>query len=74
MRYIICCFLFAVIHKASFAQIVNIESQRIQSDTTGWPGNIGTGFLFEKNAIEVININANAHVEYKSPKVYISYW
>jgi putative salt-induced outer membrane protein YdiY len=68
MRYIICFFLFTVIHKTSFGQIVNIESQRIQSDTTGWFGNIGTGFLFEKNAIEVININSNAHVEYKSPK------
>jgi len=68
MRYIICGFLITLIHKASFAQIVNTESQRIQSDTTGWLGNIGTSFLFEKNAIEVISIGTTAHVEYKSKK------
>src|SRR6185312_4754556 len=28
----------------------------------------GTSFLFEKNAVEVININAIAHVEYKTLK------
>lgn len=68
MRYIICGLLIAAIHKTSFAQIVNIESQRIQSDTTGWLGNIGTSFLFEKNAVQVLNIGATAHVEYKSKK------
>ncbi len=52
----------------SFAQIVNIESQRLQSDTTGWFGNLGTGFLFEKNAVKVINMHATAHVEYKTVK------
>jgi hypothetical protein len=68
MRYITCILLITAVHNVSSAQIVNIESQRIQSDTTGWFGNVGTGFLFEKNAIEVINISGNAHVEYKSPK------
>jgi len=68
MRYIVCGFFIAVIHKASFGQIVNTESQRIQSDTTGWLGNIGTSFLFEKNVVQVLNINATAHVEYKTPK------
>lgn len=68
MRYIICGFVIALIHKASFAQIVNTESQRIQSDTTGWLGNIGTSFLFQKNAVQVLNVGATAHVEYKSKK------
>ncbi|MGH2647734.1 MAG: DUF481 domain-containing protein [Ginsengibacter sp.] len=68
MRYIICSILVAAIHKVSFAQIVNIESKRIQSDTTGWLGGAGTSFLFEKNAVQVMNINANAHIEYKSSK------
>ena len=68
MRYIICTLLIAVFHTVSVAQIVNIESQRMQSDTTGWLGNIGTGFLFEKNAVQVLNISVNAHVEYKTPK------
>ncbi|MEO8414242.1 MAG: DUF481 domain-containing protein [Ginsengibacter sp.] len=68
MRYIICSFLIAFIHKASLAQIINMESQRIRSDTTGWFGNVSTSFQFEKNAVQVINISAGAHVEYKSPK------
>jgi len=68
MRYIVCGFFIAVIHKASFGQIVNTESQRIQSDTTGWLGNIGTSFLLEKNIVQVLNINAMAHMEYKTPK------
>lgn len=68
MRYLICSLLLTIIYKTSFAQIVNIESKRIQSDTTGWFGNIGTSFLFEKNAVQVTTINANAHAEYKSSK------
>jgi hypothetical protein len=50
------------------AQIVNIESQRLQSDTTGWLGSLGSNFLFQKNAVQVLNININAHVEYKTKK------
>jgi hypothetical protein len=68
MRFIICCFLILTIQESSIAQIVNIESSRIQSDTTGWLGNVGSSFMFQKNAIQVMNISANAHVEYKSPK------
>ena len=50
------------------AQIVNVESQRMQSDTTGWLGSAGTNFMFQKNTVEVININVNAHVQYKTQK------
>ena len=67
-RYTICILLVLFTHGVTVAQIVNIESQRMQSDTTGWLGNINTGFLFEKNAVQVLNINANAHVEYKTAK------
>ncbi len=68
MRYIFCSLFLVSIHQQSFTQIVNIESQRIHSDTTGWLGNIGTSFLFEKNAVKVININASGHIEYKTDK------
>jgi hypothetical protein len=50
------------------SQVVNIESQRLQSDTTGFKGSFGTNFLYQKNATEVININVNAHVQYKTKK------
>jgi putative salt-induced outer membrane protein YdiY len=68
MRCLLCSLLIAIIHASSFAQVVNIESQRMQSDTTGWLGNFGTNFLFQKNAVEVLNINLNAHVQYKTQK------
>lgn len=67
MRYLL-GILFLITHSVSFSQVVNVESQRIQSDTTGWFGNAGTSFLFEKNAVKVINISAVAHVEYKTAK------
>lgn len=67
MRYLL-SILFLITYNISFAQIINVETQRIQSDTTGWFGNAGTSFLFEKNAVQIININAVAHVEYKTPK------
>jgi len=67
MRFII---LVSIIFLPFFlsAQIVNIETQRLQSDTTGWLGTLGSNFLFEKNAVEILNINLNAHVEYKTKK------
>ena len=68
MRLSTCFLLITTLYKTSVAQTVNIESRRIQSDTTGWLGNIGSNFMFQKNAIEVTNINLNAHVEYKSRK------
>lgn len=38
------------------------------NDTTGWFGNLATGFLFEKNAVEIININVSAYVEHQTAK------
>lgn len=67
MRYILCAFSFFV-SSPSFSQIVNIETQRLHSDTTGWFGKITTGFVLQQNASRILNINANANVEYKNPK------
>ncbi len=67
MRYLL-GIPFIITYNISSAQVVNVESRRIQSDTTGWFGNAGTNFLFEKNAVKVVNINAVAHVEYKTLK------
>lgn len=50
------------------SQIVNIESQRIQSDTTGWVGNLGSNFSLTKNTQQVMTIAASAHAEYKTKK------
>lgn len=50
------------------AQIVNVESKRLQSDTTGWLGSVGATFKLENSAVKVINIEAEAHLEYKAPR------
>jgi hypothetical protein len=60
--------LFLCAHCALDAQIVNIESSRMQSDTTGWKGRAGTSFAFTKNVEDVIQINLNAHLQYKTAK------
>jgi hypothetical protein len=63
-HFIAClCFFFSA---AANAQIVNIESKRMQTDTIGWSGSLGTTFSFTKNVQEVLNLNANAHVQYKT--------
>ena len=68
MRYLIALIFIAAIHSTLFAQIVNVESQRMQKDTTGWFGNFGSGFLFERNAVKVVAINVSAYVEYQNRK------
>ena len=67
MRYILCAG-FVLMSIFSFSQIVNIETQRLHSDTTGWFGKIQTGFALQQNVTRVLNITAGANVEYKSLK------
>ena len=63
-------FLFIVFafSAPSYSQVVNIESSRMQSDTTGWMGTAGTSFSFIKNTAKITQINLNAHIQYKSKK------
>lgn len=50
------------------AQVVNIESQRISTDTTGWAGKFGGNFNWTKNVDQVFSIGGAAHVQYKTFK------
>ena len=65
-------FIFLLCILLSFAAsaqlIVNVENSRIQSDTTGWKGNVGTAFSYTKNVQELLNINAVFHLQYKTKK------
>lgn len=65
MKYLF-TILFCFIIVISRAQIVNVESQRIQSDTTGWLGTFGLSFKLDKNKVQVLNLNTNGQIEYKS--------
>jgi len=50
------------------AQVVNIEAQRIKTDTTGWAGSLGGSFNWTQNVDQVFAINATAHLQYKKNK------
>ena len=50
------------------AQILNIESYRIHTDTTGWAGKIGLDFSMIKNTKSLMLIGNTTHVQYKTKK------
>lgn len=50
----------------SFAQIINVESARMQSDTVGWLGGAGTAFQLTQNTEKILGIDAEAHLQYKT--------
>lgn len=50
------------------AQIVNIESNRYTTDTTGWKGNYEMSFAFGKQKNKYFAFGNTAHVQYKSKK------
>jgi hypothetical protein len=52
----------------SIGQIVNMESQRYHTDTTGWAGSVGGNFALTNYGQKVFDVDANAHVQYKSKK------
>ena len=49
------------------AQIINIEDERIKSDS-GWAGNAYTSFNLTKNKQQVTNFDTKLHVQYKRKK------
>ena len=59
-----CVFLFT--HFDSTAQIVNVESARMQSDTVGWLGSFGAAFSMTKNTVKIFGATADAHLQYKT--------
>jgi len=69
MRLLLLCLVFAFIYAPGYSQlIVNVENSRIHTDTTGWKGDMGTSFSFQKNTQQILNVNVNAHLQYKTEK------
>ena len=61
--------LFIITAKQTcIGQIVNMESQRYQTDTTGWAGTAGGNFALTNFGQKVFAVNANGHIQYKSKK------
>jgi hypothetical protein len=50
------------------SQIINTESLRMVTDTTGWSGSVGLNVSFAKNVKELFKIKNDIHVQYKNPK------
>jgi len=60
--------IFYLSGNTCYAQIVNTEKARMQSDTTGWMGNAGAAVSLIKNTQQVFTAEVHAHVQYKSKK------
>lgn len=68
MKRVLYCFFYILPCLTAGAQVINVENSRIQSDTTGWLGTVGTTFTFTKNVQEILNIDAAVHLQYKTQK------
>jgi hypothetical protein len=62
---LLCCCCMAT---TAAAQIVNMESQRMQTDTTGWSGNANGSIAISSYGQKVFAVNAGAHLQYQSKK------
>jgi len=51
-----------------FSQVINIESQRIHTDTTGFDGTVEAGFSVNQNNTLLLSATSLAHVQYKTKK------
>lgn len=60
-----CIFLISFYRQAS-AQIVNIESARMQSDTVGWMGGAGAAVSLTQNTTKIFSADVEAHLQYKT--------
>lgn len=60
--------LLISLSQAGYAQIVNIESSRMQSDSLGWKGRAGASLSFIKNVQEILLVDLDVHLQYKTKK------
>jgi hypothetical protein len=60
--------LLSAKYSIAFAQIVNIERERIQNkDSVGWAGDIGADFNLQKTKQTLTQLGSNVHLQYKTP-------
>lgn len=64
--YCFLLYLFILDTEKGAAQIVNVESARMQSDTIGWMGSFGSSFTMNKNKVKIFGASADAHLQYKT--------
>lgn len=66
MKHILIFFLF--ISAFSNAQVVNIEQERLKTDTTGWAGDARISFQLMKSTDQLTNIGTQLHLQYKTKR------
>lgn len=54
-----------VLSTLACSQVVNIETQRLKSDTNTWSGKIKVGGSYVKTSSELLRFNVNNHIQYK---------
>lgn len=65
-NFLLLLFIFITIIPS--AQIVNIESARMQTDTTGWMGGAGIRFSLSKSVSRIFTADLDVHLQYKKQK------
>ena len=60
--------LFSLLTTSLFSQIMNVEQERIKTDTTGWAGTAKLSFEYSKNEDEFLSGGVNLHLQYKTSK------
>ena len=51
-----------------YSQILNIEQDRIKTDTTGWAGTMEMSFQYLKNTKELMTASSRVHIQFKTQK------
>jgi hypothetical protein len=63
--YFVLIFLYPVI---AFSQVLNIEEQRIKTDTTGWAGDAAASFQLMKSDDQFVDLGVQLHLQYKTKR------
>jgi hypothetical protein len=60
--------IFILFPLQAFTQILNIEQERIRTDTTGLSGNARVSFDLVQNQKQAFTFNGRAHLQFKTPR------
>ena len=64
---LLCCLIISSL-QVSAQSIVNIESKRLVTDTTGWAGNADLFFRLSKNVQTEYALSTSTHLQYKTDR------
>jgi hypothetical protein len=68
LKRLLCVVILLLVTANLRAQIMNIEQERLKTDTTGWAGTAATTFQYLKNSTEFWSSGAHIHLQYKTKK------